>query len=497
MKVQAVSGKTLPTEPRELSEVADWFAETDVVVVGLGAAGSCAAIEAADAGAKVMVLEAGSVGGGTTAMAGGQIYFGGGTLLQSECGFEDTLEDMYQFMVKSCGPNGDEEKIRLYVDNNLDHYQWLLDQGMEFKAEYYAEKYTNTPNDEGLICSGNEYAYPYDTIAKPAPRGHKGKAHGEDGGAYLMRTLTAALEKRQVLISYESRALTLIQDDSKRVVGLVVRIDGEERCIKAAQGVILCAGGFIMNDEMVKNHAPRLAKASLPLGNPNDNGVGLRMGQGVGGSLIGMSEGFVALPFYPPSSFVDGIIVNGKGQRVINEDSYQGVVGDLILNAPDEKFYLVIDSRNFEALEKPPLGGFGVAGVGETIEELEEELNMPARSLSHTLEQFNFHAAEGNDPLFHKRKPYLKPLNEAPYAAFDISINSGAYFPVFTFGGLNTQPTGEVLTEDRQVVTGLYAAGRNTCGLPRSGATYSSGFSIGDATFFGRLAGKTAAQNTK
>jgi succinate dehydrogenase/fumarate reductase flavoprotein subunit len=470
-------------------------AEYDVLVVGLGAAGACAAIAAADAGANVLVVEVASAGGGTTALAGGQIYFGGGTATQQACGFDDSLESMYEFMLASCGAEADKEKIRLYVDNNLQHYQWLIDQGMEFKPEYFSEKYTNTPNDEGLICSGNEYAYPYDKIAKPAPRGHKGKAKGERGGSYLMSTLIKAVEQRGISISYDTRVITTLVDEDQSVVGLQVRQDGELKKIRAHRGVILCAGGFIMNPAMVENYAPRLAKHTLPLGNPNDDGLGLRIGEGAGGELVNMHEGFIALPFYPPSGFVEGIIINGKGERVLNEDSYQGVVGDFILNRPDEKFYLMIDSKHFDALDRPPLGGFGVAAVAETLDELASELSIPDNQLSHTLEHFNQHAANGDDPLFHKRPPYLKPLDQPPYAAFDISLQSGAYFPVFTFGGLRTKASGEVLRADGTSVAGLYAAGRNACGLPCSGASYSSGFSIGDATFFGRMAGQCAANN--
>lgn len=168
-------------------------------------------------------------------------------------------------------------------------------------------------------------------------------------------------------------------------------------------------------------------------------------------------------------------------------------MGEAILSNPEDKHYLIIDSKNFAALDRPPMGGFKVAEVGETIQELECDLGLTENTLVNTLEVFNKHAKEGQDPLFHKRTPYLKPLDEPPYAAFDVSLNGGAYFPVFTLGGLNTLPTGEVLSEDDQVIKGLYAAGRNACGLPRCGATYSSGMSIGDATFFGKLAGKSAA----
>ncbi len=103
----------------------------DVVVVGLGAAGASAAIAAVDAGATVIVLEAASAGGGTMVMAGGLIYLGGGTPVQRACGFSDTPEAMYEYLIRASGPNADPERVRLYVDGSLGHFDWLVAQGME------------------------------------------------------------------------------------------------------------------------------------------------------------------------------------------------------------------------------------------------------------------------------------------------------------------------------------------------------------------------------
>ena len=103
-------------------------------------------------------------------------------------------------------------------------------------------------------------------------------------------------------------------------------------------------------------------------------------------------------------------------------------------------------------------------------------------------------AADGQDPQCHKQPKFLTPLDRPPYAAFDLTPGNGAIFATMTFGGLDTLPTGEVLRQDRSVIPGLFAAGRTSAGLPRCAAGYASGMSIGDATFFGRLAGLGAAQ---
>ena len=81
-------------------------------------------------------------------------------------------------------------------------------------------------------------------------------------------------------------------------------------------------------------------------------------------------------------------------------------------------------------------------------------------------------------------------LDQAPFAALELNAST-SYFSFFTLGGLNTAPTGEVLDRGGQPVPGLYAAGRTTSGLPRWGHGYSSGLSLADCTFFGRMAGRT------
>ncbi|MEN8185226.1 MAG: FAD-dependent oxidoreductase, partial [Myxococcota bacterium] len=83
----------------EAGQVASWTLEADVVIVGLGCAGVCAAIEARQAGADVLVLERASGGGGVTAMAAGHLYLGGGTRVQRAVGVEDDAESMFQYLV--------------------------------------------------------------------------------------------------------------------------------------------------------------------------------------------------------------------------------------------------------------------------------------------------------------------------------------------------------------------------------------------------------------
>ena len=489
--------KISPARPLPWDSVDSWDVETDVAIIGFGGAGACAAIEASDAGAEVAIFEVASASGGSTALSSSEIYIGGngGSPAQQANGFADDTEDLFRYLMMASGPNADESKVRLYAENSISHMEWLQDMGMEFNTTFIPEKTIIHLSDDCLLYTGSEEAWPFREQAAPCPRGHKPKIEGDNGGTYLMETLTAQVAKRNIRTEYNTRVLTLIQDQEGRVRGLVVNMNMKKCYVKARRGVILCAGGFAMNHEMVRKYAPHLLRNGnqYAIGNPYDDGAGIRMGMGAGGAAINMGEGFVSLPFYPPAQFVKGILVNAQGQRFINEDCYHGRVGHFCLRQRDDAIYLVVDN---ELYEKPnEYINMQLAGTGETIAELEQEVGLPKDSLQSTLKVFNQHAENKEDPLFHKHGKYLKPLNTPPYAAFDCSIGS-VYYPYFTLGGLDTRTDGQVLDSDGGAIPGLFAAGRNTCGLPRTGAGYSSGMSVADVTFFGRLAGRTAAAET-
>ena len=478
-----------PCSPLDVGEVDSWFGETDVLVIGYGGAGACAALEAEALGVDVTLLEVASAGGGTTALSGGQIYLGGGTPIQRACGFTDTREDMEAYIRIAAGANADLEKVGIYCGESLEHFDWLVAQGVVFNPEYYGGKHTNMPEYQSLGWSGNEKGWRESQAARPAPRSHKPKAFWEDGGATLMATLRAAVERTRIRVEVDTRALTLIRE-GRRIVGALCRKQGEVRAFRARRGVVLCCGGFIMNREMVEKYAPRL-KDGTPLGSPHDDGSGILMGLGAGGGAVNMSEGFVSVIWYPDGVFCEGVFVNEQGQRFVNEDCYHARGGHHCLNQTGRKAFMVVDSAIYT---KPPLYSEAkVMEVGESFEELEQAAGFPAGTLSTTLETYNRFAARGEDPLFHKHRDFLRPLDQPPYALLDFSIDTGIFYPAFTLGGLDTTVDGEVRTPSGERVPGLYAAGRTTAGLPRSGEGYASGMSVGDATFFGRRAGRAAA----
>ncbi len=476
------------TRALRASDVRSFDLEADVVVIGQGAAGGAAAIEAARAGADVLVLERMTRGGGATALSTGLTYFGGGTAVQRACGFEDSVEDMIAYVTLAAGPRVEPERVRLYCESSVAHFEWFRALGIEFKSSFVEDKLTHPITDDCLMYTGNEQSWPDCEKARPFPRGHKPAREGEAGG-YLMEAFLRATLASGARVVNECRALRLIQADDGRVVGVVALREREPVRVKARRGVVLATGGFIFNKPMLAKHAPHLLQCNYPTGTPGDDGSGILMGLGAGGEAINLGEGLVLNAYYPPSAHLKGAMVDALGRRFVNEDAYIGRTSDAILTRAQGRAYLIVDDTLYgktQAMHK-------LAAVEESFEALEKALAMPDGVLVATLEHYNRFAARGEDPLFHKAAKWLRPLQTPPYAALDCSTRR-SLFGAFTLGGLTVATTGEVLSAQGEVVPGLYAAGRCTAGLIREGRNYASGLSIGDASFFGRLAGQRAAQ---
>jgi succinate dehydrogenase/fumarate reductase flavoprotein subunit len=472
-------------------QVKAWDMETDVVIVGFGVAGASGAIAAAGTGARVTLFEVGGGSGGASGLSGGEMYLGGGTSVQKAAGFDDTPDAVYAYLMATGGPDADAAKTRLYADRSVEHFNWLVEQGVPYKGTFVPGKIVEPETDDTLIWSGSEEAWPFVEQSKPAPRSHTAQWQGWGGGRMVMDKLEAKARELGVDIHCNTRVLCLVGDEDG-VLGVVARVDGVERYVRAKKGVVLCTGGFGMNQEMLKRYAPGVFKGGAPIG-VVDDGSGILMGQSVGGDAIHMDQYFLTCPWYPPGNLVKGIMVNINGQRFINEDCYHGRVTRFAARQPGNKYYLLVDSEIFER----PMEIFriDIAATGETWAEVEGELGMTPGALTGTMDVFNREAAQGRDPLFHKAPQWLKPLTTPPYAAFEFNFET-SLFSYFTLGGLNTRPTGEVLNRAGAVIPGLYAAGRVSCGVVRWGDGYSSGMSLGDSSFFGRIAGGTAGQRS-
>lgn len=475
-----------------LQDVRRFDLETDVVVCGYGGAGGCAALEARRAGAEVLLLERSSGAGGSTMLSACEMYLGGsgGTRLQRDLGFEDSTENFYNYLKACFGDNCDEARLRLFTERAAEHFDWMEQLGVVYKRAFFPGRDVVAMTGDSLQYTGNEKSYPFNTVAIPIPRGHLPADADHGGGLKVMAALTKRVDEAGVVVRYDTRATQLIQDDAGAVHGVVARSAGADLYIRARRGVVLCTGGFIMNEAMTRRHLPELDAIATRHGNPGDRGDGILMGVAAGGHAINMSEAFVGIPHYPPAQLTYGIFVNSAGQRFTNEDIYLARLGRYAMQQPGEKIWMFIDNRHFD---RPAyIQGTEVVAVGETVEEVEREAGFPEGTLQRTVADYNRHAADGRDPLFHKSPEWLMPLDAPPYAL--VSYHPADLKPyVFTLGGLDVKPTGEVLDPDGEVIPGLYAAGRNVAGIPRTSAGYASGMSVADVTLFGRLAGQQAA----
>lgn len=486
----------------ESSDIDLYHDEYDVIVCGFGGAGGSAAIEAANQGAKVLLLERASDGGGSTALSSCEMYLGGsgGTSLQKACGFEDSTENMIAYLQACLEDKGDQAKIKLYAENAADHFEWVKSLGVTYKEAVHLGRIVVPESNESLLYTGNERVNPFLDHATAVPRGHVPSHDGDYGGKIFFAALKQAVTDRGVTISCDSRVLGVIVGDGK-ILGVSYKKDNVIVNVKVNSGVVLATGGFVMNDEMVKQYLPSQSQFAAPYGNPWDEGDGIQIGHALGGNIINMDEAFFGVYFYPPESLTYGIFVNKHGERFVNEDSYGARIGHYCSQQPDQEIYLLIQNEDFQQsiyMDKLP-----IVAVAETIDELEKEAGFEPDTLTKTVKKYNKYVNSKNDEQFRKHPDWLKEFKNPPFAIIDYSFkhqSSPLYSDkpgplMFTLGGLETLPTGEVLDKEGNVIPKLYAAGRTSAGLPRSGKGYASGMSVGDATFFGRMAGISAAKN--
>ena len=278
-------------------------------------------MSAAAAGAKVLVLERAAAAGGTTSMAGGHFYLGGGTAVQQATGHDDTADEMYKYLV-AVSREPEHDKIRAYCDGSVEHFNWMEDLGFQFERSYYPGKVVVPPGTEGLSYTGNEKVWPFCEQAKPAPRGHSVPVPGELGGAVdghrPARQAGRRARRRDPLRDRRD------QPDRRRRCcgrGALEALRTRQAPIRA-KAVVIAAGGFAMNPEMVAEHTPALGQKRRTkhhgvvepyiLGNPHDDGLGIRMGVSAGGVAKNLDQLFITAAAYPPEILLTGVIVNNQ-----------------------------------------------------------------------------------------------------------------------------------------------------------------------------------------
>ena len=525
-------------------ERAPWDDVADLVVVGLGAAGITTALEARERGAAVVVLDR-FEGGGATAISGGVFYAGGGTHIQKEAGVEDTVENMYRYLSMEVQDAVSEETLRDFCETSAANMKWLTDRGVPFFPNLCPVKTSYPSNEYHLYYSGNETFPPYSERAKPAQRGHRA-----DGGAFpgfnIVEPLRQTAIREGVRFQLQSRVSRLIVDEAGRVVGLEYQhlpsrfwralhrrlhrlevligkfgpgVAGwiRKRCdkienkhsaprrIRCKQGVVLCAGGFIFNRDMVAKYVPDFVPG-LPLGTAGDDGMGIRLGQSVGGKLNHMNRASAWRFLYPPNAFAEGVLINDKGERFANEFWYGAKIGEAMVEENHGVATLIIDEHLKKLAHQQSKWGelqwfqFAVALTNlyfnckkaKNVDALATMLDVPRDTLQETIDEYNAAARGKRTDRFEKDGDSMRPLPDGPYYAIDCSLGSKRHLcAVMTLGGLAVgERTGQVLTEAGTPIPGLYAAGRNAVGI--CSRQYVSGLSIADCIYSGLRAARHA-----
>ncbi|USE34650.1 FAD-binding protein [Endozoicomonas sp. SCSIO W0465] len=524
-----------------------WHDERDVVVVGFGGSGVAAALEARHHRLSVLAVDR-FFGGGATARSGGVVYSGGGTEWQKSEGFEDTPQEMFNYLRQEAGDAVKEETLRRFCEQSAMNLRWLQSHNVEFSGNVPPVK-TSYPSDQYyLYYSGNETVGSYAKYAKPAPRGHRAKGPGLSG-ASLYAPLKASALARGVELRVQSDVRRLVCDESGAVLGVEVRrlIPGtpaalkhkrlsqlattlhnyspgiafkirdkvkalEEEAavlqyIRARKGVILTAGGFIFNREMVEQYGPKY-REGLPLGTTGCDGSGIQMGMGAGAAVDRMDKLSAWRFINPPLAWARGIVVNGQGERYCNEEVYGARLGYEMVEHHNGRATLILNKTLFRQAFNQVLPGkvwfFQTAPAlmsmylnskkVKTIAELARKINVPEAALAGTIQRYTDAANGLSEDELGKSPGFLAPLDKGPWYAIDVSFNNAVFpCPMITLGGLKVnEETGQVLNQQGEAISGLYSAGRNAIGVASN--LYVSGLSIADCIFSGRRAGSSVAR---
>jgi 3-oxo-5alpha-steroid 4-dehydrogenase len=523
-----------------------WDDSAELLVVGFGGAGVCAALEARGQGTSVLALER-FAGGGATARSGGVVYAGGGTPQQAAAGVEDSPQAMFDYLRQEVGDAVSADTLRDFCERSRDQLAWLQRQGAGFEGSVPPVK-TSYPSDQYfLYYSGNKAVPCYASQARPAPRGHRALGKGMSGYNFYAPLKASALGQG-VRLRTQCEVRRLVLDASGRVIGveawelpagsraakrharlarwtdalhpyspaLAERLrckvrelelaHAERRLIRADHGVLLSAGGFVFNQAMLTVHAPRYL-GGLPLGTSGCDGAGIRLGHSVGGSMDRMDRASAWRFINPPLAWARGVIVNAAGQRYCNEEVYGAKLGHAMVEEQGGRAILIIN----RALYREAFAQIGPGKVwsfqrlpallnllfnarrGKTLGQLAERTGLPRAALEQTLVAYNAAARGEREDAWGKSVGFLASLEQGPWYALDLSFDSALYpCPVITLGGLRVcESSGQVLGGDQQPVPGLYSAGRNAVGVASN--FYVSGLSLADCVYSGRRVGAHVA----
>ncbi|MCY3027778.1 FAD-dependent oxidoreductase [Aerococcus loyolae] len=467
-----------------------WDQVVDVVIIGAGAAGLCAAIESRKKGLSVDLVEySPSYLHSNSTLCGGYYYAGGGTRLQKEQGIEDSNEEWRRYL-DACGEGfEDSEMTDIFIEKSSDDFDWLIDEiGVNFPVD-------NT------IMMGNERTLAH--ITKPVARSYYTK---EQSGYGITMPLYRKAKELGTNFYFQTTGKKLILDKNKRVIGLHT----DKGNFKANKGVIVASAGFSRNKEWIKSFKPEMVSGDS-YGSVRQNGDGIRMGIDLGANIanmwmaiadsVGTQTGeniWVGVWLYMWDQ--PFLYVGTDAKRHFNEDMYYEHAAKELANLDGGYAWMIWDQtavdNGVENITAPaPSPGLerevedGFFKKANSLRNLAEQIGVDPDTFEETISEWNAMMKKDGIDTKYGRTVGNYPIENGPYYAAKVAPSTPD-----TAGGLCINKKAQVLDVWGNVIDGLYAAGSTTAGW--RGKTYPGcGMAITNAVVFGRIAGQDIANN--
>ena len=438
------------------------FAAPDAVVIGAGGAGLTAAVALHDLGHEVVVLEKMPMIGGNTLRAEGGIN-AAETEQQKKAGIPDTCEQFYKDTMKGGHDLNDPALVRTLTTHAKDAVAWLMTLGADL----------NTVGRAG----GAKY-----------PRAHR-PTDGSAIGPEVIRVLWKAAKDRKIDVRTRSKVVDILTKDGK-VAGVKVESkDGKVYTIDA-KAVVLAAGGFGANQDLLVKYQPKL-KGYATTNQPGATGDGILLAEKLGAALVDMEQIQAHPTAAPDGNLISesvrgdgGILINAEGKRFTNELLTRDVVSAAELKQPGKFAWILWDDATRKTAKlMDDYIKMGLAVKGNTVEEVAKAMNVPADALQATLKAYAEGKAAGKDAFGRPDMP--QAMQTAPY--FAVKVQPAVHH---TMGGVKINTQAEVLNAEGKAIPGLFAAGEVTGGV--HGGNRLGGNAQADIVTFGRIAGQTA-----
>lgn len=448
-------------------------AHCDVVVIGAGGSGLTSALSAAEAGAKVIVVEKMPFIGGNTVLATG-------FMLGVPKGEPRELELLESDMIRKGGRTTDQALLTRIVSGSGEAVEWLRSYGAELEPLCITR-------DDSLqtACNLNEDG----TVSKRGIQPKRGLI-----GPEIINALLHGIESHGVPIRTRTAVKRITTDAEGRVNGVVVlNTKGREYRIDAP-AVVIATGGFSANEAMVSRFA-RHTQGLQSTNSPAATGDGILLAENMGARTVDMHAVTVhptTLPFsgliLPHQVRVNGaILVNDKGERFADELSEK--LAEQIRDKNSGRAWLIFDQAMIDdmpVLKSYARSGYFIRGTSDL--ELARGIRVPPEKFHETLVRYRSMVDRQEDTDF-ARPQLLSRLDSSPLYA--VSVRPGIHT---TLGGLKIDPRARVLS-DKGPIAGLYAAGEVTGGV--LGARRLEGAGLTAAIVYGRIAGTEAADWAK